>query len=211
MTRQERAIAALAALRADGWTLPTSTVPIDLLLDTKADALDVIAERDSLRAEVERLGGDFEVRRPDGVEIVGPVAMLGFIERVLTDAGAAPEDGDSLADAVASIAEERDSLRAKVERLTALRDEFRERARLADLELCGLRIDLRRGLVDTVRAALADDVRIRAEERVDFAEKVAAWLDLAENDDIADRVPYRDRADIARQILAAARGERTLP
>ena len=211
MTRQERAIAALAALRADGWTLPTSTVPIDLLLDVKADALDVIAERDSLRAEVERLSGDFEVRRPDGVEIVGPVAMLGFIERVLTDAGAAPEDGDSLADAVASIAEERDSLRAKVERLTALRDEFRERARLADLELCGLRIDLRRGLVDTVRAALADDVRIRAEERVDFAEKVAAWLDLAENDDIADRVPYRDRADIARQILAAARGERTLP
>ena len=55
MTRQDRAIAALAALRADGWTLPTSTVPIDLLLDTKADALDVIAERDSLRAEVERL------------------------------------------------------------------------------------------------------------------------------------------------------------
>jgi hypothetical protein len=52
MTRQDRAVAALAALRADGWTFPTSTVPIDLLLDTKADALDVIAERDSLRAEV---------------------------------------------------------------------------------------------------------------------------------------------------------------
>ena len=197
MTRQDRAIAALAALRADGWTFPTSTVPIDLLLDTKADALDVIAERDSLRAEVERLGGDFEVRRPDGVEIVGPVAMLGFIERVLTDAGAAPEDGDSLADAVASIAEERD-------RMTALRNEFRERARLADLELCGLRIDIRRGLVDTVRAALADEARIRAEEREACRRIVNAERQTAEVSAGRARADGRETVALCREAESEA-------
>ena len=135
MTRQDRAIAALAALRADGWTLPTSTVPIDLLLDTKADALDVIAERDSLRAEVERL----EIERGKAISV-------------------------------------------------------------ADFE-----------------------ARIRAEERIAFAERIASWLayDIHPLHDTptsqawhewassGSAMLYREWRDA--QILAAARGERTLP
>ena len=108
------------------------------------------------------------------VEVIGPVAMLEHIEHILADARVAPEDGDSLADAVQSIVEEL----AAVDQLTAERNESRERARVAELELCGLRIDMNRGIVDTVRSALVDEARIRAEEREKIADAIERDLTL---------------------------------
>ena len=74
MTRRDKA---RESLRAEGWSLPLDIVPIDLLLDTKADALDVIAERDSLRAEVERL----EIERGKAISVADYEARIRAEER----------------------------------------------------------------------------------------------------------------------------------
>ena len=74
MTRRDKARAALAA---EGWSLPLDIVPIDLLLDTKSDALDIIAERDSLRAEVERLTADLAALEARHTRVVDAASVLG--------------------------------------------------------------------------------------------------------------------------------------
>ena len=74
MTRRDKA---RESLRAEGWSLPLDIVPIDLLLDTKADALDIIAERDSLRAEVERL----EIERGKAISVADYEARIRAEER----------------------------------------------------------------------------------------------------------------------------------